>query len=330
LISYEKRLIDTEGRYEIWQIKDGNQIKIEEDNPEYVEWALMHIIPEVPYTPNPEKIQKKCFILTPIGEQNTAIRRETEGVIGVLSPVLKELGFTDIAVAHRMPNPGSITSQIVRRILEDDLVIANLTHLNPNVMYELAIRHAVRKPVVHICEYGIQLPFDIIQERTIFYCNDFQGHIDLARDLRDQTERAILEKRPDNPIYRAIQTDLIMRDVSVPDSTKIILERLESLENRINLKMELPLIHTEQDAHEGSMIIFFVPSTTTHINELKNDIMMQFSTLDPKVNMLPVEMENLIEVEIIIDKLVPIRDLTECLAIIRGKYEIEVWKMQGL
>jgi hypothetical protein len=114
---------------------------------------------------------KSCFIITPIGGDNTEIRRAAEGVIdAVIIPTLIEIGFKEenIRVAHRMPNPGAINRQVITRILEDDLAIVNLTGLNANVMYELAVRHAVRKPVVQICEYGTKLPFDITEERTIF------------------------------------------------------------------------------------------------------------------------------------------------------------------
>jgi hypothetical protein len=107
----------------------------------------------------------RCFIVTPIGGDNTEIRRAAEGVIDavVLPLLINNFGFrdTNITVAHRMPQAGSINRQVIQRILEDDLVITNLTGLNPNVMYELAIRHASRKPVIIICENGTKLPFDI-------------------------------------------------------------------------------------------------------------------------------------------------------------------------
>ena len=111
--------------------------------------------------------QKSCFIITPIGDENSEIRRKADGLIeAIVKPVLENLGYVPI-IPHTMTKPGSITTQVVEHILSSDMVIANLTGLNPNVMYELAVRHAVRKPIVCVVENGTKLPFDIAQDRVI-------------------------------------------------------------------------------------------------------------------------------------------------------------------
>lgn len=52
-------------------------------------------------------------------------------------------------------------------MLFDELAVADLTGGNPNVYYELAIRHGAKKPVIQIKEVSESLPFDIIGTRTI-------------------------------------------------------------------------------------------------------------------------------------------------------------------
>ena len=44
-----------------------------------------------------------------------------------------------------------ITSQVLQHVTEDALVVADLTGRNPNVFYELALRHAIRKPFCSDC-----------------------------------------------------------------------------------------------------------------------------------------------------------------------------------
>ena len=47
------------------------------------------------------------------------------------------------------------------------MVIADLSYHNPNVFYELALRHAVKLPIVQIARLADRIPFDINQMRTI-------------------------------------------------------------------------------------------------------------------------------------------------------------------
>jgi hypothetical protein len=60
-----------------------------------------------------------------------------------------------------------ITGQIIAHILNAGLVVADLSHHNPNVFYELCLRHATRKPTIHLCRRADRIPFDISQFRTI-------------------------------------------------------------------------------------------------------------------------------------------------------------------
>ncbi|WP_447988351.1 hypothetical protein [Achromobacter spanius] len=152
---------------------------------------------------------KKCFIVTPIGANASATRRATDGLIAaVLTPVLNDLGY-EVVVAHKIDDSGSISGQVIQHILEDDLVIANLTELNPNVMYELAIRHCVGLPAVVVAQEGTALPFDIVDHRTIFYANDMSGAIDLMPRLSAAIRAAAAASTPDNPVYRVAQRQVM-------------------------------------------------------------------------------------------------------------------------
>ena len=110
---------------------------------------------------------KTCFVIAPIGESGSETRKRSDIILKyVIAPVAEHCGYTALR-ADQISEPGLITSQVIQHIIDDPLVIADLTERNPNVFYELAIRHALRKPLVQIIKKGEQIPFDVAGTRTI-------------------------------------------------------------------------------------------------------------------------------------------------------------------
>ncbi len=111
--------------------------------------------------------EKTCFVIAPIGEAESETRKRSDQVLKhVIAPAASACGYKAIR-ADQISEPGMITSQVIQHIVEDPLVIADQTDRNPNVFYELAIRHAIRKPLVQLIKKGEQIPFDVAGTRTI-------------------------------------------------------------------------------------------------------------------------------------------------------------------
>jgi hypothetical protein len=84
---------------------------------------------------------------------------------------------------------GTIIAQIVQRVFEADLVVADLTGPNANVFYELAIRHATRKPTVHLAASNEDPPFDVNQISLIkFNLSDPDSIDEAQRRLKEQVK----------------------------------------------------------------------------------------------------------------------------------------------
>lgn len=174
-----------------------------------------------------------CFVIMPLDTKDSAIRRASVGLLkNVIEPVVDAAGYR-VVPPHEMEDLGSITRQVITKIINAKLVIANLTGLNPNVMYELAIRHAKAKPVICMAEEGTRLPFDVIEERTVFYANDLLGGVEVREELRRKVESASKEERSDNPIVRAIQTALIDEAPDLSNIEKVMFNMLMDVRSRV-------------------------------------------------------------------------------------------------
>jgi hypothetical protein len=137
-------------------------------------------------SPPPTVIRKVCFVISPIGGPDTEIRKKSDQVLKhLIKPILQEK--YSLERADKMGRPGIITVQVVQQLLEADLVIADLTDQNANVFYELAIRHAARKPAIHIVSRGQQdVPFDVQDMRFVPYDLADPDRLEEARNgLRD-------------------------------------------------------------------------------------------------------------------------------------------------
>lgn len=112
--------------------------------------------------------KRKCFVISPIGEEKSPERVAADKVLKHI--IKKGLGSDyDISRADDSANPGAITPNIVASILEADLIVADLSGLNANVFYELAIAHGYGKPTVHIQRAGERPPFDVKDMRIVRY-----------------------------------------------------------------------------------------------------------------------------------------------------------------
>ena len=108
-----------------------------------------------------------CFYIAPIGDENSDQRKHSDLFLGsFVEPALEPFDLK-LVRAGAIDKPGIITKQVLEYILRSRLVIVDLSFHNPNVFYELGIRHMMRRPIVQIARTMDKVPFDVNQMRTI-------------------------------------------------------------------------------------------------------------------------------------------------------------------
>jgi predicted nucleotide-binding protein len=86
--------------------------------------------------------KNRCFIVTPFDPAGFRIR-------DAISRALREISI-EVTGADQMPHGESLIESITQSIESADIIIADLTRQNPNVMYEVGFAHALRKPTLII------------------------------------------------------------------------------------------------------------------------------------------------------------------------------------
>lgn len=141
-----------------------------------------------------------CFVIGPIGSSLAPMgspgRKVYEDALEVLeqviAPACAAVGLTAVR-ADAISATGDLTEQIFRHLRDDEVVIADLTGANPNVMYELGLRHTVDKLTIQLGEYD-SLPFDIGSIRTIQFSRSPHGLVQARNKLEQALSVGLADK----------------------------------------------------------------------------------------------------------------------------------------
>lgn len=138
-----------------------------------------------------------CFFISPIGEQGSEERKHSNKVFEhLIKPALEGSQYKPIR-SHDIADSEMITNAVVEYLVESPLVIADLTYDNPNVFYELAIRHAYNRPFIQIMRKDEEIPFDLANTRTVHYGDGMKD----IRKAESEIEEIIQNVENDNKAF---------------------------------------------------------------------------------------------------------------------------------
>lgn len=118
---------------------------------------------------NEKTTPKKVFVISPIGPADGDIRKNADRFLDyIVRPALPAPEY-NVFRADEDDSPDAITEAMLRAILESEICVVDITGLNANVMYELALAHAAGQRVVIMTRDEGSRPFDIKDMRAIQY-----------------------------------------------------------------------------------------------------------------------------------------------------------------
>lgn len=104
-----------------------------------------------------------CFVMMPFADPLGAY------YASVYQPAIEKAKLKPVRADAEIFGTGKIIDQIWTGINSARVLVAELTGRNPNVLYELGLAHALRKPVVLVSSNEGDVPFDVRHVRVIYY-----------------------------------------------------------------------------------------------------------------------------------------------------------------
>jgi len=155
---------------------------------------------------------KTCFVVMPFDLAFDAIYENA--ILAAIDPI----PHLSCVRADDIYGPRPIMADVWRSIQNADIVVADLTGKNPNVLYELGLAHATQKPVVLIAQSMEDIPFDLRAIRCLVY----QGDRNSRDVLKQQLTKAVSEYLRD---AETASPELLAQYVVLQISAKVAAER---------------------------------------------------------------------------------------------------------
>lgn len=248
-----------------------------------------------------QKAGKTCFVAMPLTTPAfyTEKLNDSEHFPHVLAhlfvPALKEAGFTAIPPSAR--GTELIHAEIIRNLEQADLVLCDLSSLNPNVFFELGIRTSLDRPVTLVKDnFTPQIPFDLNAINTLTYDGSLApwtlsvdvlrltDHIENTIDSGNSgnsmwhyfglTKRATPSEAGENPIEAKL--DLLIREVQRSQLSDSVTDMRQHIwDSTVNQRRYLSESTSEALSDFGDMVrALGVTDFSLQLNEAATEVIL--------------------------------------------------------
>src|SRR5574342_52887 len=156
---------------------------------------------------NQNLVGKKCFVIMPFGEKEVDGKPINFNKIytDFIKSAVTELGIECVR-CDEIAETGWIHSKMFKHIFESDVAVVDITSLNPNVFYELGIRHALNKYVtVLIRKVGTSMPFNIQGFQMLEYNPESAESIaSCKKEMGEFIQNGLASNAVDSPVYEVL------------------------------------------------------------------------------------------------------------------------------
>lgn len=231
-----------------------------------------------------------CFVGMAIGDQPE--HDVTEGDLRelyetVIRAALRQARPTlEVKRSDEVANPGVITTDILTHLMRSEYAVFDVTYPNPNVFYELGIRHSCGLPTIIVRDADAETPapFDVRQQRHIPYENTKRGIQNLADELEERF--AWYDENPqkaDNPVlkhagllgFQFPRFEEEVREEQSEDMAELFLTLLSNEKVRQSLLDQMP------EEQRGMFEAFFGGGTDDNIRKVIT-LLVKLGVFDPQ------------------------------------------------
>lgn len=193
-----------------------------------------------------EAATKTCFIIMPIADVPSYESGHFNRVYQhLIAPACRKAGFKPIR-ADEVNSSNMIVLDILKKIVECDMAICDLSSRNPNVLYELGLRQAFNKKTVLIKDKITTSPFDVQAFRYAEYDNSLRiDYVQNEITSLSASIKATYEAQDDiNSIVQLLQIE----PANIGEMTKLSSQETVILSAINDLKMRMDRTNSVRSA----------------------------------------------------------------------------------
>ena len=168
---------------------------------------------------------RSCFVIMPFGEKKDpgGKKIDFDKIYNYLiKPSVEQVKDLSCIRCDEIEEPGIIHKKMLEHIYRADVAVVDITTLNPNVFYELGVRHALADQVtVIIKRKGTNIPFNINALNSIEYDpNDLESIEKTKKKIVSFIQNGLQTRKVDSPVHESLPIRIAAEVMPLPKTRR--------------------------------------------------------------------------------------------------------------